>query len=79
MFIRDDFPELYKTGTGFYGGWITVEWLVTYLGTDLVATLTSLNMNNFSHCDRLWMKMAAGEVHLKSSRGVKECLLSDRI
>ena len=53
--------------------------MVTYLGTNLVATLTSLNMNNFSHCDRRWVKMEADEVHLKSSRGVKECLLSDRI
>ena len=53
---------------------LLIEFRQNYLGTDLVATLASLKVNDFSHCDRLWVKnkMAAGDIHLKSSRGVKE-------
>ena len=42
-----------------------------YLGTDLVATLTGLNVNDFSHLEVLLAQVQSVD-ELKSSRRVKE-------
>lgn len=49
MFVRDHFPELARTETDVEIYMTRIRQKKLYLGTNLIATLASLNMDDFTH------------------------------